>query len=266
MQTGAMEISVYDYPLEGPGQPPVWEDLAEIQPEGTIQGIQTAKWSGTELHKGHVTEQGNAEQLKRSFDSGFATGRDAGLREGRAAAESELAEQRISAEQERVRQVATFVEGFHGERERYLQDVEHEVVELALSIAARILRREAQMDPLLLTGAVRVALGQLSDSTEVKLRVPESDLLLWQEAIAHLPNLAVRPEVVAGQEMRLGECVLEARQGSVDLGVRAQLGEIERGFFDGAGRTSRDRTAERAANSVAALVEPLEDLHAGTAR
>ncbi len=35
-------------------------------------------------------------------------------------------------------------------------------MKLALAVAARILRREAQMDPLLLTGAVRVALGQLA--------------------------------------------------------------------------------------------------------
>jgi hypothetical protein len=32
--------------------------------------------------------------------------------------------------------------------------------------------------------------------------------------------------------MNPGECVLEAHPGSVDLGVRAQLEEIERGFFD----------------------------------
>jgi flagellar biosynthesis/type III secretory pathway protein FliH len=35
--------------------------------------------------------------------------------------------------------------------------------------------------------------------------------------------------------MRLGDCVIETRMGSVDLGIRAQLGEIERGFFDRAG-------------------------------
>jgi flagellar assembly protein FliH len=32
--------------------------------------------------------------------------------------------------------------------------------------------------------------------------------------------------------MRLGECVIESKAGGVDLGVRSQLGEIERGFFD----------------------------------
>jgi flagellar assembly protein FliH len=35
--------------------------------------------------------------------------------------------------------------------------------------------------------------------------------------------------------MRLGDCVIETELGSVDLGIRAQLGEIERGFFDRAG-------------------------------
>jgi hypothetical protein len=35
--------------------------------------------------------------------------------------------------------------------------------------------------------------------------------------------------------MLLGECVIESKVGTVDLGVRSQLGEIERGFFDRAG-------------------------------
>jgi len=35
--------------------------------------------------------------------------------------------------------------------------------------------------------------------------------------------------------MRLGDCMIETELGSVDLGIRAQLGEIERGFFDRAG-------------------------------
>jgi flagellar assembly protein FliH len=134
-----------------------------------------------------------------------------------------------------VRQAAELVESFARERDRYLGAVEREVVKLALAVAARILRREAQMDPLLLTGAVRVALGQLSASTEVRLRVPPAELDLWTDAIALLPNLALKPSVIAGEEMRLGDCVIDTALGSVDLGIRSQLGEIERGFFDRAG-------------------------------
>jgi flagellar assembly protein FliH len=125
---------------------------------------------------------------------------------------------------------------FGEERKRYFEAVEREVVELSLGIAARILRREAQLDPLLLTGAVRVALGQLAGSTTVRLRVPAEDQTLWAEAIEHLPNLAVKPEVIGDCSLELGECRIETQLGSVDLGLRAQLGEIERGFFDRAGR------------------------------
>jgi flagellar assembly protein FliH len=141
----------------------------------------------------------------------------------------------VSAEEKRVRQAAQLVESFASERDRYLHAVEQEVVKLALAVAARILRREAQMDPLLLTCAVRVALGQLAQSTEVVLRVPTAELELWTEAIALLPNLAVKPAVLAGKEMRVGDCAIETRIGTVDLGVRSQLVEIERGFFDRAG-------------------------------
>ncbi len=73
-------------------------------------------------------------------------------------------------------------------------------MKLALAVAARILRREAQMDPLLLTGAVRVALGQLAASSEVRLLVPPAKLDLWTETIALVPNLALKPVVAQGTE------------------------------------------------------------------
>jgi flagellar assembly protein FliH len=100
------------------------------------------------------------------------------------------------------------------------------------------------MDPLLLTGAVRVALGQLAGSTQVRLRVPAGELDLWTEAMALLPNLTIKPTVVCGEGMLLGDCAIETEQGSVDLGIRTQLGEIERGFFDRAGGRNAGSTAK----------------------
>ncbi len=70
--------------------------------------------------------------------------------------------------------------------------------------------------------------------------MPQAELDLWTEAIALLPNLALKPTVVGGEGMRLGDCKIEAELGSVDLGIRAQLGEIEKGFFDRAGRRVTD--------------------------
>jgi flagellar assembly protein FliH len=177
---------------------------------------------------GSASDENESETARRSFESGRARGREEGRqteREAQAAASA--------GETERFkRQLAGIVARFSEENERYLHDVEQEVVRLALAVASRILRREAQMDPLLLTGAVRVALGQLAVSSEVRLRVPAAELELWQEAIAHLPHLAMKPQVLVGEGMRLGDCTIESQAGTVDLGVRAQLAEIERGFFD----------------------------------
>jgi flagellar assembly protein FliH len=177
----------------------------------------------------HSAPEAQAEQrLEDETRRAFAAGREQGCQEERKAQTAA----RAAALEQQKRQMAALAGSFALERERYLEAVEGEVVRLALAVAARILRREAQMDPLLLTGAVRVALGQLPASTEVKLRVPPADFDLWREAIALLPNLPARPEVVRGEELRLGECLLEAGIGTVDLGIRAQLAEIERGFFD----------------------------------
>ena len=148
------------------------------------------------------------------------------------------------------------IERFQQEHDRFLHAAEQEVVELALAVSARILRREAQMDPLLLTGAVRVALGQLSGSTQVMLRVPAADVDLWTEAMAHLPNLALKPRVVAGSEMRLGDCLIEMELGSVDLGLRAQLGEIERGFFDRPARKAEPENLSLTATGAAREARP----------
>lgn len=187
-----------------------------------------------------------AEETHRSSEAG----RERGRQEGRQAEREAQAASLAAAEQQHKRQAVDLIVSFTQERDRFLQMVEHEVVKLALAVAARILRREAQMDPLLLTGAVRVALGQLSGSTQVRLYVPAAELDLWTEAMTLLPNLAVKPAVLAGAEMRLGDCKIETELGTVDLGIRSQLGEIERGFFDRAGG-SRAVTPKAGADEMA---------------
>lgn len=194
-------------------------------------------------------EQRLAEETRRAFEAGRARGLD----EQRQAS---AAEQAAAREREK-RQHAALLETFHAERDRFLHQVEQEVVRLALAVAARILRREAQMDPLLLTGAVRVALGQLANTTEIRLRVPAADLALWTEAIALVPNLPVKPTLAGDDALRLGECVVETRLGQVDLGIRSQLGEIERGFFDRAPAAPPILEAgSGAASSRAAVPDP----------
>ncbi len=168
------------------------------------------------------------EEKEREFARSLESERQSALEQGRRQAGSEEAAWRTECSARFERTLDEFLQ----QREEYFARVEHEVVRLALAIAERILHREARLDPMLLAGAVRVALGQLSESTEVKLRVPSDQAEMWAEMVRLMPSLPLRPEVRPDEELRGAEAVLEASLGTVDLGVRAQLAEIERGFFD----------------------------------
>lgn len=134
-------------------------------------------------------------------------------------------EERVLEEHVRVVRVC---EEFGRKRSKYFAAVELEVVTLALAIAARVLHREVKMDPLLLTAAVRIALGKVAEESSTVLRVPPGDAEMWRGVFGS--NDAV--QVVGDERMTAGECVLETNVGRVELGVSAQLEEIEKGFFD----------------------------------
>ena len=55
------------------------------------------------------------------------------------------------------------------------------MVKLALAIAARVLHREAKLDPLLLAGVVRVALEKVAEDSATVLRVPLDAVAMWRE-------------------------------------------------------------------------------------
>ncbi len=231
----------FDYPESEAAWTPAWSGWDDSAPAPGHQ----QESAGT-AHAG--LEQRLIEESEKAFEAGRRRGIEEGLRTEREAQAAALS----AAEEERIRAVNDLSCGFDRERETYFKAVEQEVVKLALAVAARILRREAQSDPLLLVGAVRVALGALGAATEIQVRVPPADHELWTEAIALIPSRGTRPIVVAADGMRLGECRLETNLGSTDLGIPSQLGEIERHLLE----TKAHRTSEKAAETGYLHQEP----------
>jgi flagellar assembly protein FliH len=240
---GAVEI--FHYPATAEQPTPSWDSLGGPEESAGCGeeniGLKRAGTGRDAEADGRAERDARmAEEIRRSFEAG----RERGLQEGRTAEHAAQAAHAGARDRAHMEQAARLVENFRSEQMQYFEAVEHEVVKLSLAVAARVLRREAQMDPLLLTGAVRVALGQLSATTQVRLKVPAEELELWSETIAHVPNLAVKPVVIEGDGMGPGDCLMETELGSVDLGVRAQMGEIERGFFDCARRNPERHVEE----------------------
>jgi flagellar assembly protein FliH len=201
-----------------PAKKPVIEAATTIAPEG--EPLDTELRLKEEMAILDIKLHAQTEQVLEQIEAARREGEDAAHREW-----EEKFEKRIAVERERISQL--WVQ-FSRERARYFADVEMEVVKLALAIAARIVHREVQFDPLLLAAVVRMALEKIEDNSTVVLRVPMEEEVRWREIFLAESSF----QVTGDERIAAGECVLETNVGKVELGVGAQLAEIERGFFD----------------------------------
>ena len=91
--------------------------------------------------------------------------------------------------------IAVAVAAFNQQRSEYFARVEGEVVQLALAIAAKILHRESQVDPMLVASLVRLAIEKLREGSSVTVRVGHGRTPRWKEYFA-AQSTAARVDVV----------------------------------------------------------------------
>jgi flagellar assembly protein FliH len=196
---------------------PVREIAEEIRPEETVSPLKEEA-SPRDDERLRV----ESEQMSESIELARREAKFEALRELQEELETKVATERTS--------ILKACEQFSRERAKYFAGVEAEIVKLALAIAGRVLHREATLDPGLLAGVVRVALEKVAEDSAIVLRVPADSVETWRRTFAASSESA--PEITGDERLADGECVLETSVGRVELGVRAQLEEIERGFFD----------------------------------
>jgi flagellar assembly protein FliH len=169
-------------------------------------------------------EQADLERHRRQQAESFESGRQQGQRERCSEFDAALQAER--------QHIVDALQAFQLEREAYFLRVEREVVELALSIARKILYREAQIDANLLTGIVRITLEKLDAGTKVSLRVAPGDAADWRHYFACQADGSAVPEVQDDPSVPTGECRIETSVGTTTVGLGPQLKEIESGLFD----------------------------------
>lgn len=142
-----------------------------------------------------------------------------------------LERQRETWTREYASAIQTAIAAFDQKQDRYFAEAEAAVVRLALGIAARVLHREAQLDPLMLRGPVRVALEDAQQCAECVLEICTTESEAWERWLAETA-IPIRVQIRAKEDAPPGHCRLEIGASAADLSVHAQLEEIERGFFD----------------------------------
>lgn len=145
--------------------------------------------------------------------------------------EKRLGKEYEARSQREAAKIREALELFQVERKGYFTQVESEVVHLALAIAAKVLHREAQVDPMLVAALVRVAVDKLHDGSSVSVRVSPAGAGKWREYLANPLNGST---IMIVEDAHLGpeDCILETDLGSANFSIDAQLKEVEQGFFD----------------------------------
>jgi len=145
-------------------------------------------------------------------------------------------EQRMRGEFEQILQVdhgslAAAISEFTAQREQYFARAEAEIVQLSLAIAAKILHREAQVDPMLLATLVRLAIEKMRDGSSVTIRVGIGEVSRWKQLFAGQAEDG-KLQVIGDGQLSDHDCMVETELGVANFGLDAQLKEVEQGFFD----------------------------------
>jgi flagellar assembly protein FliH len=153
--------------------------------------------------------------------------RQQGYQEGETAAAHKAAQQ----QQQALERMAHSIEETVALRLRMRQQMEEDLIQLAIAIARRILHRELSVDPEALLGIVKASLRRIEKRDLHRLRVAPADARLLEQHLAAL-QLPARVEIVADPSLERGSFLLETGRGTLDASIETQLEEIDRGLSD----------------------------------
>ena len=190
------------------------------------------------LDEVRATQQAHLATLEReAFANGYAAGERAGLEAGTKRAEAML------------RRLAQTLDELRALRGTLVRQTEQQMVQLALAIARKILRREAAVDHDLIVAMARVALERVGESGIATIRLnPEDHASTVQRHGDHWAGSRVK--VVADASVSRGGCVVESEFGFVDAGVDAQFEQVAQALVDSpppAARATSQQTTRNAA-------------------
>ena len=162
---------------------------------------------------------------REAFAKGFAQGERAG---------AEAAGKRGEV---MLRRLTETLDELTSLRAQMIHQTEHQMVQLALAVARRVVHREISLDRDLLVAMARVAMDRLGESAQVTVRLSPEDFEATSAARAALWT-GTNVTVVADSRVSRGGCRIESDLGVMDAGADAQIQEIARALLgDGAEHT-----------------------------
>ncbi len=141
-----------------------------------------------------------------------------GYEEGQQAARGEIA-----ALQARLEASLEFIANPVGQLD---QQIERELVELALAVARQILRREIKTDPKHLVGLIREAVKQLpSNSQKITIHLWPDDAQILRELL-HESDKEQHWQIIDDPALKQGDCTIHTDSSFIDASVDALISRL----------------------------------------
>jgi flagellar assembly protein FliH len=163
-------------------------------------------------HQAHL-----AAQEREAFAKGYAQGERAGIEAGGKRAEAML------------RRVAHTLTELGSLRETLIQQTERQMVQLALTIARRIVYREVSLDPELIAAMAHVALKKLGTTSPATIRLNPEDYTVVAGDGDRWAGMPVN--VVPDPAIARGGCLVESEFGRIDASIDRQFQEMTRALL-----------------------------------
>lgn len=137
-----------------------------------------------------------------------------------------------------VQQLTESFEALATLRTEVLRRSEQQTVQLALSIAQRLIQREVSLDRTILVVMAHAALDRLAECVSATIRLHPDDYAAVAASLPqHDPNGHV--QVVPDTTVHRGGCVVQSDFGLMDVSHQAQLDELSRAMLDDEGENRR---------------------------
>lgn len=158
-----------------------------------------------------------------SYKFGFEDGKKIGIEEGKESVLPVIASLKEAAN--------TLIE----QRQHLSADLDHVIVELSLSIAERIIRKEVSLDKSIIRETIRDSLKYIDDHERIVIRVNPEDwqnVKAYEDEIRSFTNELKILQIQEDDHVESGGCVIESNTGMMDAQIKTQLEEIARNLSD----------------------------------
>ena len=181
-----------------------------------------------DIRKGSIT---TAQLSEQAYQKGFADGMDKGMIDAKIKWNT-LGKQKIEPVLTSLQEMLTQLNII---RKETYQEIEKEVVELALAIARQIICQEVTFNRDIVACVAREALAKVEDPGRVKIKMSPSDLEFIKETRSQLTDIIENIDNVtlkADENIQSGGCIIETDLGEIDARIERQLQAVEESFHN----------------------------------